>query len=402
MASQRGDMEECIALGYIGVHYIFQLALAAQEIGRLGKLYISMIDRPGFVGGVVSRLFPNPATSPLDSEKIESKYLKEIPVPLIVRKVGQRIRLPYTSIHETNLMFDRAVAKRIRKKDHRIFVGTETCCLNSFKAVKERGGLAILDCPGIPTRLLEQNVETAAEVLGIKVQKDSARDVSLVSKDEEISLADRIFVCSSMQRDYLMKRGVDSNAIVENPLWVNPHFKKMDRRPNFDKPLRVLFAAYGGIQKGFPFFIEARSLLSDRNIEWTVVGGISHEVARWAGEKLNGLEMKGRIPQKELAKVFASNDVLVFPSLGDSFGFTVHEAMATGAIALVSEYTGAPIAHSESRIPFLNVDTLAQRIAQYDDNREMLAVHSQEVRAFVEKFTAEAFRERAKAAFFSL
>ena len=36
-----------ITLGYIGVHQIYQLALAAHEIGRLDRFYCSLLDAPG-------------------------------------------------------------------------------------------------------------------------------------------------------------------------------------------------------------------------------------------------------------------------------------------------------------------------------------------------------------------
>ena len=44
-----------ITAAYSGVHAIYQIALAAHELGRLDRLHCSLIDAPGKWGGLLSR-----------------------------------------------------------------------------------------------------------------------------------------------------------------------------------------------------------------------------------------------------------------------------------------------------------------------------------------------------------
>jgi glycosyltransferase involved in cell wall biosynthesis len=120
-----------------------------------------------------------------------------------------------------------------------------------------------------------------------------------------------------------------------------------DRRPQTEhRSVRFLFvgrlASGKGLDKLLAAFSESRRAVP--GITLTIVGdgplrsGLEEEVARTAGE---GVVFKGFIDQDEMPGVYADADVLVFPSLGDTFGMALLEAAASGLALISSPLAGA-------------------------------------------------------------
>jgi glycosyltransferase involved in cell wall biosynthesis len=108
------------------------------------------------------------------------------------------------------------------------------------------------------------------------------------------------------------------------------------------------------------------------------------------------------MPREELPKVYQEHDVLVFPTLGDSFGFVALEAMSFGLPVIATTCAGAPLPEESWRVPPMDDGELANRLRLYDADRLQLARDAQMARDFVREYTPEAFRRRAQAIFQSL
>ena len=71
-----------IAVAYSGVHQAYQLALAAQELGRLDRFYCSMFAAEGKWGGVFARMMGSDALVNRRVDGLSSKRVCENPWPL--------------------------------------------------------------------------------------------------------------------------------------------------------------------------------------------------------------------------------------------------------------------------------------------------------------------------------
>ncbi|MEQ2005878.1 MAG: glycosyltransferase family 4 protein [Limisphaerales bacterium] len=386
-----------IALGYIGVHQIFQLALAAHEAGQLERLYCTALDAPGKWGRLLASLTTASSLHPLGSDGLPPERVTELPLPMLSRQ-AHRIFHPRTNedYFSSNRWFDRSVARRLAKSNAGLFVGTETCALESFHSAGGLGMKRLLDCPGIPADFLAAEVRIAAADLGIEcpVAQASVRMRERVAA--EIGAADMIVLCSEVQRDYYRKRGVPDSKMRVNPLWVDPVFTQQPLRQSApaDGRLKALFVGHASVAKGAPYALQAVNLLRGR-VTLTVCGGVDEPVRQWAGERLAGHQILGWRPRAELAAVYHAHDVLVFPTMGDSFGFVALEAMSCGLPVIATRNAGAPLPDESWRVPPRDAVALAKRLELYASNRDFLAADGARARAFVKDFTPENYRRRA-------
>ena len=81
-----------IAVAYSGVHQAYQLALAAQELGRLDRFYCSMFAAEGKWGGVFARLMGSDALVNRRVDGLSSKRVCENPWPLLTHRLRTRFR----------------------------------------------------------------------------------------------------------------------------------------------------------------------------------------------------------------------------------------------------------------------------------------------------------------------
>lgn len=390
-----------IVLAYIGVHQIFQLALAAQELGALQRLFCSFHDAPGSWGKWISKWTTAAALYPMGAQQINSERVTELPLALLARRLRQVLRRTPTDYHGSNAWFDRSVAARLPGLGPRLFVGTETCALESIRAASRTGVPALLDCPGIPGGLLAEELARAAEDLKMPCQAPSFSGRVEDRKAEERQLADHLLVCSNLQRDWYARHGIPEEKMSVNPLWVDPAFAAVGRaiRASRKEPLRVLFVGHATVAKGAPYLIQAMQHLDPAKVILTFCGGVEAGVRQWAGGSLDRHRVIPWVPRAQLADIYQQHDVLVLPSLGDAFGFVALEAMACGLPVVATANVGAPVPSDSWRVPVRDAVALAARLVSYADDRDKLEADGVMAQGFARAFTTAQFRARAGAVF---
>lgn len=387
-----------IALAYAGVHQIFQLALAAHEIGELEGLFCSIMDGEGKWGRRLGRWVPPGTARPLGSSDLPSERVTEYPWPLLANRVAQKMVRGRRSDHlRSNSWFDHAAVRWLSCRSARLFVGTESCALESLHAAGGRGMKCVLDCPGIPAQVLEREEQNAATRFEVKVTL-SANSVAMQErKAAEIREADVVLCCSAFQREQLVALNPSVKRTEVIPLWVDAGFwRDHGRERNVSKsgePLRVLYAGAVSLRKGVPYLLEAVEPLG-REVQLTLVGGIAPE--------MEGILKRYRthrhlpyLPKPDLRRLYHEHDVLVMPTLGDSFGFVTLEAMAAGLPVIASRNAGAPVPHDSWRVPPHDAEAIRGRLLEYHGNRELLRHDGEVAAAFATRFSPERYRARA-------
>src|SRR5262249_33790256 len=181
------------------------------------------------------------------------------------------------------------------------------------------------------------------------------------------------------------------------PLWVDSHFWRPaegDRKPD-PGPLRALFVGKIEIRKGVPFLIRAMSECN-KSVTLTLVGGVNDDLRPFLKNYEGEINVLAPCTKTELRKHYQSHDLLVLPSLGDSFGFVAMEAMACGLPVVVSKNCGAPVPDPSWRVPVMDSAAIARRFEYYAVNPQALEQDGQVARPFAGRFTPECYREKIK------
>jgi glycosyltransferase involved in cell wall biosynthesis len=160
-------------------------------------------------------------------------------------------------------------------------------------------------------------------------------------------------------------------------------------------PLKVLFVGSIGLRKGIPYLVRAVEKCGGL-VELTLAGVNSGEADKFISQCKSRIHFAGRKNKAELRELYWDSDMLVLPSLVDTFGFVALEAMACGLPVIVTENCGVPVPDPAWRVPIMDNDAIAQRLEFYAANREALQRDGQTAQQFARQFTPERYREQIK------
>ena len=391
-------MNPTITVAYSGVHQAFQIALAAAELNQLDYFYCSLFAAPGKWGGALARV--------LGADGLHNRWVAglppqkawENPWPLLAHRC--RMKLPLAAPDDwerANRRFDRWVARRLRHSTSRLFVGVETCTAGAFSVAHERGMVCLLDRPGIGAEFLNSLARRAADEFGLKTvtHTDSLKMREL--KAREIQLADAILVSSELQARLLRSSLVSPKTVRVLPLWADTDFW---RRPDERKmartgPLRVLYAGKLSLRKGVPYLIRA-AIDRCSPVALTLIGSVDPELRPLLKRHEGKFTWVAPCAKAELRNHYQKSDLLVLPSLGDSFGLVAMEAMACGLPVIVTENCGVPVPDASWRVPVMDADAIAAHLLHYAANRKLCLEHGRIAAEFARQFTPERYRQRIK------
>ncbi len=147
-----------------------------------------------------------------------------------------------------------------------------------------------------------------------------------------------------------------------------------------------------------PIFLYVGRVAVEKNIEAFLA--LDLPGSKWvagAGPALRGIRARypnvnylGVLSQQELAQVYASADVFVFPSKTDTFGLVLLEAMACGLPVAAYPVTGPLDVIGDSKAGVMHEDLRTACLAALGLRREDAAAHAQKFswRAATEQFLA--------------
>ncbi|WP_395739485.1 glycosyltransferase family 4 protein [Prosthecobacter sp.] len=386
-----------IELAYMGVHEIFQMAIAAEEMDRLSGLQCSIFDAPGKWGRIFSRVAYLPSAFPLGSAALPPEKVHELPLPLLARQLMQKVfkrrridPLPYLCA------FERKAAQRLRESNSRIAVAAETCALHYFRAAKERGMSCVLDSHGIPAPFMDVILRQAADSMGLPAPSPCDSAAMMEHKERERELADVILFCSELQKIHWVDLGAPAEKCQAIPLWVDTDFwKPLPRNRAKDQPLQIAAVGCGSLAKGLPYLLGAVAEMTgvvSLSLVGKVDAGMEPLVRRCRVQPL----LLPYMSRPQLRDFLNSQDVLVMPSLGDSFGLVAMEAMACGLPVIVTTHCGLPVPDPAWRVPALDSRSIAERLTWYSEDRERVEKDGLVASTFAAGFSPQRYRDQIK------
>jgi glycosyltransferase involved in cell wall biosynthesis len=208
---------------------------------------------------------------------------------------------------------------------------------------------------------------------------------------------DEVMVPSKSTRDQLVERGLAPEKVRPLPRWVDTEAFTPTRRNS------ELWRSYG-MNGEIKFLYVGRlskeknlGLLTDAFIDVIQAGFTSRLVIvgdgpyrQELGEKLRGYPVlfTGFRHGEELATIYASSDVFVFPSTTDTFGNVVLEAQASGIPVIVSDEGGPKELMAPDETGFVvkanDRADLAKTMAYFIMNRDLCRSMGDQARRFIE------------------
>jgi glycosyltransferase involved in cell wall biosynthesis len=224
--------------------------------------------------------------------------------------------------------------------------GYEDTTLFSFRKAKELGLECIYDLPigywrtahSLLIKEKERWPDWMATMPGLE---DSAS--KLARKDEELRLADRIFVASSFTANTLKDFPEKIAPVQVIPYGFPTVSNEVRQYENFKKkrPLRLLFVGSLSQRKGIADLFEAVKFFGEK-VTLTLVGSKTTEDCPALNEALNRHRWIPSLAHESVLKLMRQHDVLVFPSLFEGFGLVITEAMSQGTPVITTDRTAGP------------------------------------------------------------
>jgi glycosyltransferase involved in cell wall biosynthesis len=312
-----------------------------------------------FPGGIIDQLGAIGPLSEIRRRRFQrelSPYTRVSPWREMGRLAAMKSGLSGLLKHETGLFcidavyrgLDKVVASRLKKSAVHGAKGIyayEDGAETSFLEAKKHGIQCFYDLPTgywrASRKLLETERERWPEWISTMTGFNDSPE-KLFRKDEEIRLADRIFVASRFVADTLAEYPGTLPPIEIIPYGFPP-VATGEAKPRriSGHPLKVLFVGKMTQQKGIADLFKVAEKLGP-HIKLTLVGNKATEECAALNRELARHKWIPSLPHHKVLQLMREHDVLVFPSLFDGFGMVITEAMSQGTPVITTNRTGGP------------------------------------------------------------
>jgi len=247
-----------------------------------------------------------------------------------------------------------ASLKNMAKNSTDAVYAYEDGALYSFREAKKLQMQCLYDLPigywRTAKRLLELEYDRWPEWRPTLISFGDS-EAKLARKDEELLLADKIFVASAFTASTLKDYPGKLAPIEVIPYAFPPVVGSREYvSASGSKPLKILFVGGLSQRKGIADLFAAAENLK-KYVELTVVGKkISNEPCPALDQALAKHRWIPSLPHDAVLKLMHEHDVLVFPSLFEGFGLVITEAMSQGTPVITTDRTAGPdlIRHGEN------------------------------------------------------
>lgn len=335
-------------------------------------------------GNIFDKLSGVPGLSEFKKRSFDvclGKFIKSYPFRELLRLLKRKITfIPTVTVDDVYHHIDRKVRAYIRKHHVDGVYAYDDGALETFRYAKKKGMKCFFDLPIVHWRCYQslltdeakKNPEWA-ETLG--VFGDSKE--KLKRKDEELQLADCVFVASSFTKESILKYYPYE---LSSPIKVIPYgfpnvYEERTYEDNTHRKLKFLFVGRLSQSKGLSYLFDAVKHFGN-DIELSLIGFNSYPSCKALQENLAMHNYLGPMPHDKVLQEMRKADVFIFPSLFEGFGMVITEAMSQGTPVIATDRTCAVdlIKNGENGwvIKAGSVDSLINAINDAISRREQL------------------------------
>jgi glycosyltransferase involved in cell wall biosynthesis len=217
--------------------------------------------------------------------------------------------------------------------------------------------------------------------------------------------------------DNLIHHGAPAGAVFESPMshavaWFETEAERARKEIPPDAPQRILYVGHLNKRKGVTALMQAFALAVQQHPQARLVligdgpqRASLDGLARRLGVQ-SRVDYGGFVEPRQLPATYAAAEVFVLPSLEDTFGVVVVEALACGVAVVCSKYAGASSHLVDGASAFVvdpeDIEQLADRIIRLLSDAGLRARFAAEghrvAKTFEASAVAEPFRAAARAA----
>lgn len=388
-----------------------EVAVALWEIGLLSEVFTTIAYNPeSWLVRCLSQL-PSQIFNPINRELARRTWIPPAGVPIrsypwqevlrvILVKTGLRNRLgiDFQSLVDwVYASLDLHVAKHHLQGLDAVYA-YEDGAATTFHAAKQKGLLCLYDLPIVFYRtsraIQAQEVEYFPE-LAPALQAVREPDWKIERKEQEVHLADRIFVASSITKRSLLEINIPDDKITVIPYGAptDYFFPNVNPKSRF----RAVFVGRVGPRKGVHYLLQAWKELKLSQAELLLVG-INEFPAGWLGRYENCFRHVSSVPHSQLHEYYHAANVFIFPSLVEGFGLVLLEAMACGIPVITTPHTAAPDILVDGVegfiVPIRDVEALKDKIEWCYSHPQGLAEMGHAARHKAEQLTWKQYRKK--------
>jgi alpha-maltose-1-phosphate synthase len=386
-------------------------AIALAELGVLREIITTVAYNPN--GRLAKSLqhFPAKIANPLTRELARRTWiappgvsLHPYPAREILRIVLMRLGIaqtlgfnPQTLVDGIYTALDRQVARRHLREITGVYA-YEDGAATTFAAAKKRGIHCFYDLPIVfyrQSRQIQAEERDRFPEFASALQSTREPAWKLERKEQEIQLADRIFVASSVVQQSLLDAGVAPEKISVIPFG-SPH-DYFHPQPKEDRTFRALFVGRVGPRKGVHYLLQAWQHLQLPKAELLCVG-INEFPESWLAQYRNCFQYIPSVPHTSLNQYYSSANVFVFPSLVEGLALVLLEAMACGIPVITTTHSGGSDIITDGIegfiIPIRDVDALKEKLEWCYSHPQEIAEMGRAARRKAEILTWELYRKR--------
>ncbi len=282
-----------------------------------------------------------------------------------------------------------------------LFIGRGVGSELSFKTFKKYGGYCILHSQWMHPDTQKNILENELSKLQIEYTQVLPERISI--QKNEIDLCDKIWCISNLVYDSYINNGIPEDKLMLCPLGVDSEIFEPSLKKNIIRKDQfvIIFVGNVNIEKGVHFLLEALLIGQFTNCKLILNGGISEyfkPILNRYIEKLDDLnieiEFANGFPLDNLQK----SDLFILPSLHESFGLTVLEAMSCSLPVIVTNQVGAKDHVKDGLNGFVvdanSSETIAQKINFFYDNPDAGISFGDESRKIAENLNYKYIAER--------
>jgi glycosyltransferase involved in cell wall biosynthesis len=350
-------------------------------LGRMRGMLARLLPRKSIVRGLQRR-----SGSAIDESRVVAFPQYEIAARLVAALDPRR-----AIARHAERACDRRIARWLSTVSPapQIVHGFEGGALATFGAAAAIGATRLLDVPSAHEHYVQVLLEEGEPV-------DIGETARIVAERE---LADVLLAPSDYVRRGLIANGVSNDRIVELPYGTDvTRFWPGERQQ--DGVFRALFVGQLSIRKGVRYLLDAWESLRLPNAELVLAGAAAASFEPVLHPYRGSFVRAGFLGQHELAELYRSADVFLFPSLADAWPLAVADAMASGLPVVTTSSTGVPVRDGIDGfiVAPRDVEALEQKIELLFRQPELRMELGRNARAWVEsRYTWEHYEHRLAA-----
>lgn len=330
---------------------------AVYGINHHGMLYRYVTSIALFSSGLWYRLSKLPGLCVFMRKKYDDTIQNKTvcyPLKELGRQICGILKLNSLIKHETGVFCTDKECEYIDKKTATLLAYVtekadavycyEDVALYTFRKAKALNKTCIYDLPighwRAMRRLLDEERKKLPEwAMTLGGFNDS--DEKLARKDEELRLADKIYVASSFTKWSLKDFPSPLAEIEVIPYGFPPVNSRRKYLPFEGRKIRVLYVGGLSQRKGIAYVFDAVKGLEE-NVELTVVGQGNIEGCPVLREALGDINYIPSLPHDKILDLMGTQDIFIFPSLFEGFGLVITEAMSQGTPVITTNRTCGP------------------------------------------------------------